>query len=151
MPVGFFFLDDSNHSKAGFCLSSFVFSVSDPQTDIESLLIKHGLVPGQDEYKSSIRMDRTAAIYAIREDLKEYLRANCKVGVAISPNPEDLHEDAALLFQKMLTHPDVGSGNHIVFTDQGIFRSSKEQAAIMAIPGADTSNPPTPDNRSCRG
>ncbi len=135
--MGFFFLDDSNHSEAGFCLSSFVFSLSDPQTDIERLLTKHGLVPGQDEYKSSIRMDRAAANHAIREDLKEYLRANCKVGVAISPNPADLHEDAALLLQKMLTHPDVGSGNHLVFTDQGIFPTPKERAVIMPIPGAD--------------
>ena len=135
--MGFFFLDDSNHPTAGFCLCSFVFTVSDPQKDIESLLLKHGLVPGQDEYKSSIRMDQTAANSAIREDLKDYLRANCKVGVATSPNSEALHEDAALLFQKMLTHPDVGSGNHLVFTDKGIFPGFKEQAVIVPIPGAD--------------
>lgn len=136
--MGFFFLDDSSHPEAGFSVTSFVFSHSDPQRDIESLLIRHRLTPGKDEYKSSTRMDHNSAYVAIREDLKEYLSRNCKVGVAISKTRDDIYQDASRLLQKMLKHPDIGSGHHQVFVDQGIFPTHEKRAAIERIDCADS-------------
>ncbi len=136
--MGFFSLDDSNHPEAGFSLSSFVFSQTDPQCEIESLPIRHRLIPEKDEYKSSARMDRDSANVAMREDLKEYLSRKCKVGVAVSKSRDDIYEDASPPLQKMLKHPDIGRGHHRVFVDQGIFPTHEKRAAIEKIDRADS-------------
>jgi hypothetical protein len=133
--MGYFFVDDSKHPAAGFCLSTFVFSASDPQIELEKLLIKNGLTPGNDEFKSSIRMDQNSPNIPLRDDLKAFLRT-CKVGVAISKTSEELYEDSALLLEKILSHPDIPAGEHQVFVDRGIFPTRREQVVIESIKGA---------------
>ncbi len=118
-------------------MSAFVFSDSDPQSELERLLVKNDLTPGNDEFKSSIRMDQNSPNISLREDLKTFLR-KCKVGVAISKSSEELYEDSALLLEKMLSHPDIPVGEHQVFIDRGIFPTRREQALLESIKGAET-------------
>lgn len=130
--MGYFFLDDSKHPKEGFCLSSFVFCPSDPQSAIEQILLNHGLEPGKDEFKSSALMRDRPANSAVRIDLKDYLHS-CKVGVAISATEADLYADAASLLHKMLTHPDIGTDKHSIFVDQGLAQSKVEQDTFRSV------------------
>jgi hypothetical protein len=134
--VGFFYLDDSKHPAAGFCLSAIVYSGEDPQGELETLLSRHGFVPGTDEFKSSIRMDRNPANSRLRDDLREYL-GKCKIGVAISKAPDEMYEDCAQLFQNMLTPSGPPGGPHQLFADRGIFPTRREQALIEATHGAE--------------
>jgi len=134
--VGYFFLDDSKHPTAGFCLSSIVFTESDPQKYVEQILLNHGLQPGHDELKSSSRMKDGPANVAIRDDLKNYLRC-CKVGVAMSPTEGSLYADSAALLQKMLGHSDVGQAEHTIFVDREIAPSKREQEVFLAVRGAE--------------
>jgi len=133
--MGYFFLDDSNHPDAGFSLSAFVFSASDPQGELEELLAKNGMTPGNDEFKSSIRMDKNPSNTSLRDDLKAFLR-KCKVGLAISKTAEELYEDSAYLLEKILSHPKVADCEHQVFIDRGICPTRREQAFLAAIKGA---------------
>lgn len=133
--MGFFYIDDSKHPAAGFCLSTIVYSGKNPQLDLEALLAKHGLIPGRDEFKSSIRMDRHPAIALLRDDLKAYLH-NCRIGVAISRSPDELYGDSAHLFQNMLRDSRPTGRTHQLFADCGIFPTYREQAVLKTIPEA---------------
>jgi hypothetical protein len=135
--MGYFFLDDSNHPAAGFCLGAFVFSVTDPQKELEQLLGKNGLTPGIDEFKSSIRMDSNSPNFFLRDDLKNFLR-QCKVGVAISRTSAELYEASASLLEKMLRHPDISANEHQVFIDRGIFPTRQERVLLDSIEGSST-------------
>ena len=128
--MGYFYLDDSKHPSLGFCLGSFVYCNEDPQDELEGLLSKHGLRPGIDEFKSSFPMD-TGRLHGLREDLRQYLRKNCKIGAVLSAKPEELHLDALSLLRKMSQHPDVGINPHSVFIDQEIFRSNNAQIRAL--------------------
>lgn len=137
--MGYFFLDDSKHEQAGFCLSSFVFSQANPQEEIEEILLSQGLLPGRDEFKSSARMREASANTRVREYLQTALRS-CKIGVAVSPKERRLHVDSAILLRKMLTHPDVGSINHTVFVDREIARTREEQDSFVRTSRAEDSS-----------
>lgn len=137
--MGYFFLDDSKHPKAGFCLGSFVFSETDLQEGIEKILRSHGLQPGHDEFKSSKIMKNSPVDTAVRDDLKQLL-GPCKVGIAISPTEDLLHEDSAALLRKMLGHPKVGRGRHKIFIDHEIASDEKRQNRFLAVEGAEMCN-----------
>ncbi len=132
--MGFFFVDDSKHPSAGFCLTAMVYVSHDPQAELEVLLQNRGLVPGKDEFKSSIRMIENPSYVLLRDDLKGYLQ-KCKLGVAISRQAEDLYEDTTHLLGNLLRHPGAPEGAHHLFADTGIFPTRRQQAAIETVVG----------------
>ena len=134
--MGFFYVDDSKHPAAGFCLSAIVYSNVDLQLDLESTLIKYGLSPGHDEFKSSIRMDLNPERKLLRTDLMQYLH-RCAVGVAISRISEEMYEYSAQLLQWMSGLPLPLDGPHQLFADRGIFPKYREQEVLRAIPGTE--------------
>jgi hypothetical protein len=80
--MGIFYFDESIHPTAGFILGAFVWYLADPSDQIQEALIKAGLRPGLDEFKSSARMDRNPRQVKARDELAIVVHA-ARIGVVI--------------------------------------------------------------------
>ncbi|HEY2232618.1 MAG TPA: hypothetical protein VGK01_04000 [Candidatus Angelobacter sp.] len=121
--MGFFFFDESIHSAAGFSLGTFVYSENDLNAPVAEALIRGGLLPRSDEFKSSSRMDRCQAQARVRDELKSVIQKHCRLGVVVTPaNPRrSLGYEAVNGLEKIVSCNTFDTAKHEVFFDQGIF------------------------------
>lgn len=76
------YFDESIHDRGGFVLGSYVCG-RDADLAISDALVRCGLRPGVDEFKSSVRMCRDAGQRRLREYLKEIVR-DYSIGVVVA-------------------------------------------------------------------
>src|SRR5258708_27278197 len=131
--MGYFHFDESVHTTANFTLGAFVYSEEPLDTLVAEALLQSGLIPGVDEFKSRVRMDRNPEFAQARERLKSILHLRCGIGIVVAPpSPRTLlgHEGLSGL-NKILSAITFRSKSHDVFFDQGIFSSvsAAERAA----------------------
>ena len=125
MKKGLMFFDESKHAE--FSLGVFVYTKRDPSRAVHQALQDCDLRPGIDEFKSSSYMGRNPAQKALREKLHDIIhRHSCQFGVVVVPCPSELGDQAMLLLQKMLGHPDLDRRQHEVYFDEGLFKSADQ-------------------------
>ena len=124
--MGFFYFDESIHPSAGFILGAWVACQTDPTERANDPLLKAGLRPGVDEYKSGARMQGNPRIVRAREELYEVVR-QCRVGVVIVPadRRQDTGIEAIRGLHKILVSIGLGISGHRVFLDQGLIISRR--------------------------
>ena len=122
--MGFLFFDDSEHNKKGFSLGVFVHTEREPCTAVNQALQDCGLQPGVDEFKAGSYMIRNPAQAKLREKLRDIIKRSCRLGVVVVPCSSNLGDQALLLLQKMLGHPDLDGRQHEVYFDEGLFKSA---------------------------
>lgn len=124
--MGYFYVDESIHDRAGFILGAYVFSPHDLTPQVFMKLEAVGLRPSVDEYKSSAKMSKDAKQRALRNELKELLW-NVKLGLVVVPSDErqNLGTESLLGLKKIILANELLEEQHHVYFDEGIvFRSS---------------------------
>ena len=121
--MAYFYFDESIHVKAGFILGTWASFQDDPSDQIRNALVRAGLRPGIDEFKSSARMDVNPAQRRARKELRNTLE-NCRgrAGVVVGPaarRPE-FGLEALRGLNKILSSNDLILAGHDVFFDQGL-------------------------------
>lgn len=76
------YVDESIHDRANFIVIAAVAAGDQIQRDVENALIECGFDPGQDEFKSSMRMVDNPAARRLRDHLQSIL-IDCKVAIAV--------------------------------------------------------------------
>jgi hypothetical protein len=121
--VGFFYFDESIHQAGKFSLGAFAYSETELGAPVNQALIRSGLIPFIDEFKSSAHMDGNPKQALLRDQLRIVLRENCRIGLVIAPDQprELLGSEAFLGLNKILSTNQFKSASHDVFFDQGMF------------------------------
>jgi hypothetical protein len=124
VDMGFFYFDESIHSSAGFVLGAWVACQTDPTERVNEALLRAGLRPGLDEFKSGARMLGNPSMVRAREELHDVVR-QCRVGVVVVPvdRRQDVGIEAVRGLHKILSFTGLGISGHAVFLDQGLVPS----------------------------
>jgi len=132
-----FYFDESIHERGGFIVGAYVYG-ADPDSHITHALLKCGLRPGIDEFKSSARMAQHPQQVALREELRDVLCRNFLIGVLVMPSAErrGLGREALLGFRKIATANRLTKKGLRAFFDQGVFSSCEEAKELAMMVGA---------------
>lgn len=119
--MGYFYFDESIHTRGGFIIGAFVYSQEDLTDDVFRALREVGLVPTQDEFKSHRIMNKDSRCQALRDRLKALLQRT-KVGLVVLPIDSRgyLVSEALIGLEKILLANFTGSQKHCVYFDEGI-------------------------------
>ena len=121
--MGIFYFDESIHPRGEFTLGVFVYSEESLDQPVAEALLKSGLRPRVDEFKSRARMDQSACQKQARALLHTVVHDHCRVGVLVTPSrPRNLLGGEALRgLNKILSTNTFRTTPHDVFFDEGIF------------------------------
>jgi hypothetical protein len=119
--VGYFYIDESIHERAGFILAAYVYSAHDLTPLVYERLRSVGLEPGKNEFKSSTKMTTDPIQRTLRSELKEVLRST-KLGLVVIPSTEryNLGAEALRGLNKILQANKLTNQRHHIYFDQGI-------------------------------
>lgn len=78
------FVDESIQHALGYICVGFAHCDATPDADIAAAIAEVGLVPGFDEYKSGIRMDRDPERQNLRDAVYQLVVQRCRLGVYIA-------------------------------------------------------------------
>ena len=128
-----FYIDESIHERGGFILGAYVYGPN-PNSKITHALLKCGLRPGTDEFKSSATMSQHLEQVALREELRDVLGGNFQIGVLVMPSTErrELGREALCGLRKFVMANDLTQKGLRAFIDEGFF-SSREEAKQLAM------------------
>lgn len=131
--MAFFYFDESIHQRAGFILGAFVACQTEPTARINEALVKAGLRPGVDEYKSGARMVNNPSMVRARNELREVLEG-VRIGVVIVPGDcrQDVGLEAMRGLHKIVVSTRLGKSGHSVFLDEGLVASRRNFDALVA-------------------
>ena len=123
--MGQFYIDDSVHDKAGFIIGACVYSDSDIDKKIELIIKSHGFDPKNFEFKSSTNYTKEPEKAKVREDLKETLYSNCKLGIVVIPREyrEQLGFECVKAIKQFIDANENLKKPISVYFDQGMFGS----------------------------
>ena len=134
--MGYFYFDESMHSKGDFVLGAFVYSRVDVNKEIEEAIKSSGLVPGIDEYKSGIHVGRNPEQARLRDKLKSIVQKT-KIGVVI--NSYDKRNELGLTalkgLKQILNNYKPPEDLHSVYFDENIFQNVQEAETISSKQG----------------
>ncbi len=86
--VGKFFFDESIHDRGEFILGAFVYAPEFDSNLVNAALRRAGLTPGQDEFKSSARMENARGLVRLRDELLGIVHGHTKIAVLVCPAAE---------------------------------------------------------------
>lgn len=115
------FVDESIQHELGYICVAFVYCTESPDQLIDDGLLLANLIPGQDEYKSGIRMIDAPHRQKLRERFTEIIRMRCQIGIYVAP----VEERNILLQGIVQTARDMVNSNNLsvpqeLFVDGGI-------------------------------
>ena len=121
--MGTFYFDESIHPRGKFTLGAFVYSEESLDQPVAEALLKSGLRPRVDEFKSGARMDQNACQKQARALLHTVVHDHCRIGVVVTPpSPRNLLGGEGLRgLHKILSMNTFRTTPHDVFFDEGIF------------------------------
>lgn len=113
-------MDESIQEALGYICIGFAYCEEDPDEEVRNALIKAGLVPGVDEYKSGIRMHNSPHLISLREDISDIVLQYCRLGVYIGSTAErpNLINAVANVAAKIVRNNRL-SAPQVVFVDEG--------------------------------
>jgi hypothetical protein len=125
--MGYFYIDDSVHDKAGFVLGACIYSPNDLKDEIDRVITKNGFDPQTYEFKSSANFSKQPDNAKVREAFKGIL-LNCKLGIVIIPREkrELLGVECIKALHAFIDKNLDPQENIELFFDQGLFQSKKE-------------------------
>lgn len=126
------FVDESIQHDLGYICVGFAYSEDPPDEAINTAILRAGLVPNLDEYKSGARMDNHNARHGLRNDIYRIVLKSCKLGVYIGP----ISERPTLLTAVVTTVNQIIKRNLIprpqsVFVDEGILGIHEQSENIV--------------------
>lgn len=126
--MGFFYFDESTHPCAKFNLGAFVYSELDLHDHVADALVKSGLTPQVDEFKSGNRMIQNPRQILAREKLRAVVHQHCRIAVVIAPHEPrySLGSEALTCLEKVVQKNEFQSNQHQVFLDEGLFRKAEK-------------------------
>lgn len=122
--MGYFFIDDSAHDKAGFVIGACVYSEEDLSNKIVDTIRESGFDPKEFEFKSNAPYRNEPSKICLRDKLKRLLQDNCKLGVVIIPwsQRKDLGLECLKGVRQFIGHNRI-KGPIDIYFDQGMFKS----------------------------
>jgi|GEM_PF-1120231 len=78
------YIDESIQADLGYICTAFVYAKESVDDDVADALVRAGLVPGEDEFKSGARMDGKPHLHKLREELLEVVQAKTIIGILIT-------------------------------------------------------------------
>jgi hypothetical protein len=130
--MGKFYFDESIHPRGKFMLGAFVYSEESLDQPVAEALLKSGLRPRVDEFKSRARMDQSARQKQARALLLSVVHDRCRIGVVVTPPcPHDiLGSEGMRGLNKILSTNTFRTTPHDVFFDEGIFSGTSAGARV---------------------
>ncbi|MEW6595741.1 MAG: DUF3800 domain-containing protein [Thermodesulfobacteriota bacterium] len=127
------YVDESIHNDLGFIVSAFVIAEDEIDSEISSALIKAGLVPGKEEFKSGARMSGNLSLQNLRQDLFGIIREHCRVAFMFTAekNRKNLGIEAIEAMQKIFRKNGISPAGVAAHFDEGMFPSVR--SAINAM------------------
>jgi len=118
------YVDESIHERGGFIVIAAVASVEPIQSIMDEALLACGLVPGQDEFKSCMKMQGNEAAQILRSRVRDILNTQCRVAIAICTITErpNLMSYAGRLVKQIAGSEGFETG--VVYFDGGMKRNS---------------------------
>ena len=129
--MGFFYFDESVHTRAKFVLGAFTYSETSLDGPVADALRQSGLEPYVDEFKSGSLMSEHPEQARARDLLRSVISKFCHIGIVVSPSSrlELLGPEALLGLDKILSTNSFDSPMHDAFFDEGIFTSELDVVA----------------------
>jgi hypothetical protein len=129
--MGYFYFDESIHSKGEFILGAFVYSKDDVNEQVEDAIKSCGLVPGIDEYKSGIHVVKHPKQAELRDKLKSIIYKT-KIGVVANPYDKrnELGVTALKGLKQILNNYKPPKDLHSTYFDENIFKNVQEAEAL---------------------
>lgn len=115
------FVDESIQHELGYICVAFVYCSESPDQLIDEGLVLAQLVPGEDEYKSGIRMIDAPHRQMLRKRFTDIIRTRCQIGIYVAP----VEERTNLLQGVVQTARSIVMSNRLtapqeLFIDEGI-------------------------------
>lgn len=128
--MGEFYFDESIHPRGKFALGAFVYSEEPLDRPVAEALLKSGLRPRVDEFKSRARMDQNAQQKRARALLHSVVHGHCRIGVVVVPHRAHdlLGREGLRGLNKILSTNTFRTAPHDVFFDEGIFAGTSAGA-----------------------
>lgn len=136
--MGTFYFDDTVQNIGEFVLGGLIYSKEGLNERVSNALLKHGFIPGQDEYKSGIYMRTNHKMAELREELHKILSNYTQIAVAVLPLTErkSLGIAGLHLLSKVISNNCLGDGPHSAYFDESMFNSDKEMSKTIEELGA---------------
>ena len=138
-PTEMIFVDESIQHELGYICIGFAYCESSPDELIKEALLRAGLSPGVDEFKSGANMAGSPRLHKLREEMYSIALSECRIGLYIAPISER---------RSLLTHV-AGIASRLVelhglerpqevFVDQGIRGNVVRTEAINLVQNCDS-------------
>lgn len=120
--MGFIYIDESIHDKAGFIIVSFVYSKKDLSPMVNDALLSLGYLPGHDEFKSSSIKVNDESSQLLRGNLMSLIHHHAKVGLMVLPRSKrkEIGNESILGLDKIITNNKLSDIPHSIYYDEGI-------------------------------
>ena len=120
--MGYFYFDESIHTRGGFILGAWVYSKHDLTPKIFDAIAASGLRPGTDEYKSGKLIKNDERLANLRYRIIRALVPECRIGVVVHPSNDrnGLCESALHCLWEILECNSEIHDRHSVYIDEGI-------------------------------
>jgi hypothetical protein len=148
------YIDESIHPRGGFILAAAVFTEAKVDAAVDGLLVRAGLVPGTDEFKSCARYDQNPGLVPLRSGVIRLIQEQARVGIVVLPVEERARLGAEICKALGRWLAENGSEQpHVIAVDEGIFASPAETRRLALEAGVDTCHVwnPAADSRAVRG
>lgn len=83
--MGHFYVDDSVHDEAGFIIGACVYTNSNVDSAINSIVKAHGFDSENFEFKSNTNYTKEPEKAKVRSDLKQLFHDHCNLGIVVIP------------------------------------------------------------------
>jgi len=131
--MGYFYFDESIHSKGEFILGAFVYSQDDVNGQVEEAIKSSGLVPGIDEYKSGTHVGKHPEQAELRDKLKSIVYRT-KIGVIVHPydKRDEVGVTALKGLKQILNYYKPPEELHSTYFDENIFKNITEAEILSS-------------------
>lgn len=133
------YIDESMHPSEGFVVISFVFASGRFNSSVSRKLVRSGLDPRTEEYKSGTRMDNNPSMRRARDALLNLAGSETKVAIYVGPfnstsiDRPKLGKDSLQALQSILLRNDIRPSNLSVYFDEEIFPSVEEAVRLHKV------------------
>ncbi len=149
------FIDESIHTDLGFIVTAFVFVEKDITLKINSALIKAGLTPSKDEFKSGARMHGNESLQNLRSDLFGIISQYGKIAFLFTSemNRKELGSEALVAMQEIFKKNGISPEATNAYFDEGMFPSiNNANNTFNSIPKLKSLKfYPEQDSKTCLG
>ena len=130
-----FYIDETIQKKGKFIIASVVYSKCDLTPHVSDALIKVGLQPGVDEFKSSIKMASHPEQCELRDLLKDILHRQTKIGMIVTPmhSRQNLGDEVLTGISKIIQANALQEGGDIYFDSEIYFKKDSENLFIEKV------------------